>query len=157
MPNFITLQKMNLTMKFIIYITVMLFSSTTFSQISIDQEIKGKVAGLTIFSQGGAPGTPSYIRIRGSGSFLGGNRPLFVLDGVPLQDHFIGANARFPGLDLLSSINPTEIESVTVLKNAKDVAPYGVRGTNGVIVINTKRINEGPTLRDLLEELNLIN
>ena len=58
---------------------------------------------------------------------------------------------------MLSLINTMDIHSVTVLKDASDVAPYGVKGTNGVIVINTKRAIEGPTLRDLLEELNLID
>ena len=149
---------MNLTMKFTTFTAVMLTSLTTFSQISIDQALKGRVAGLTVFSQGGTPGTPSYIRIRGNGSLLGGNRPLFVLDGVPLQDHFVGANSRFPGLDLLSLINTLDVESVTVLKNAKDVAPYGVRGTNGVIVIITKKgLKQGPTLRDLLVDMEIIN
>ena len=148
---------MNLTMKFIIFTVLMLTSSITFSQLSIDQELKGRVAGVTVFSQGGTPGTPSYIRIRGNGSLLGGNRPLFVLDGVPLEDHFVGANARFPGLDLLSLINTLDIESVAVLKNAKDVAPYGVRGTNGVIVIITKKgVKKGPTLRDLLVDMEII-
>jgi len=135
----------------------MLTSCTIFSQISVDQALKGRVAGLTVFSQSGTPGTPSYIRIRGNGSLLGGNRPLFILDGVPYEDFIIGANSRFPGLDLLSLINTLDVESVTVLKNAKDVAPYGVRGTNGVIVITTKKgLKQGPTLRDLLVDMEII-
>ena len=148
---------MNLRLKFTIFAAALIISLNTFSQISIDQELKGRVAGLTVFSQGGSPGTPSYIRIRGNGSLLGGNRPLFILDGAPLEDQFIGANPRFPGLDLLSLINTLDIESVAVLKNAKDVAPYGVRGTNGVIVINTKKgVRQGPTLRDLLIDMEIL-
>ena len=135
----------------------MLTSCTIFSQISVDQALKGRVAGLTVFSQSGTPGAPSYIRIRGNGSLLGGNRPLFILDGVPYEDFIIGANSRFPGLDLLSLINTLDVESVTVLKNAKDVAPYGVRGTNGVIVITTKKgLKQGPTLRDLLVDMEIL-
>ena len=60
----------------------MLTSSITFSQLSIDQELKGRVAGLTVFSQGGTPGTPSYIRIRGNGSLLGGNTILILSNKV---------------------------------------------------------------------------
>ena len=148
---------MNLTMKFIIFVTVMLISSFTFSQISVDEALKGKVAGLTIFSQSGRAGTPSYIRIRGNGSIMGNNRPLFVVDGVPYENYVVGKNARFEGLDMLSMINTLDIESVTVLKNAKDVAPYGVKGTNGVIVITTKKgVKQGPTLRDLLVDMEII-
>ena len=127
------------------------------SQSTVDQALKGRVAGLSIFSVAGAPGTPSEIRIRGAGSFLSNNSPLIVIDGVPYENYAIGENDKFPGLDLLSLINTMDIHSVTVLKDASDVAPYGVKGTNGVIVINTKRAIEGPTLRDLLEELNLID
>ena len=101
--------------------------------------MKGKVAGLTIFSQSGNPGAPSYIRIRGNGSILGNNTPLFVVDGIPYENYTIGANPRFPGFDMLSFINTLDVESIHVLKNAKDVAPYGVKGSNGVIVITTKR------------------
>ena len=148
---------MNSTLKFTILIFLMLTSCTIFSQISVDQALKGRVAGLTVFSQSGTPGAPSYIRIRGNGSLLGGNRPLFILDGVPYEDFIIGANSRFPGLDLLSLINTLDVESVTVLKNAKDVAPYGVRGTNGVIVITTKKgLKQGPTLRDLLVDMEIL-
>ena len=127
------------------------------SQSTVDQALKGRVAGLSIISVSGSPGTPSEIRIRGAGSFLSNNSPLIVIDGVPYENYAIGENDKFPGLDLLSLINTMDVHSVTVLKDASDVAPYGVKGTNGVIVINTKRAIEGPTLRDLLEELNLIN
>ena len=101
----------------------LLFIQISFSQISIDQELKGKVAGLTFFSQSGTPGTPSYIRIRGNGSLIGNNAPLFILDGVPYENFNIGENSRFPGLNMLSLINTLDVHSVAVLKNAKDVAP----------------------------------
>ena len=118
--------------------------------------MKGKVAGLTIFSQSGDPGSPSYIRIRGNGSILGNNAPLFVVDGVPYENYTIGANPRFPGFDMLSFINTLDVESIHVLKNAKDVAPYGVKGSNGVIVITTKKGARGPTLKDVLMDMDLI-
>ena len=124
-------------MKFIKLLLVLVFVNS-YSQHSFDQQIKGKVAGLNIYSQSSFPGTPSRIFIRGQGSFFGSNSPLIVLDGIPYENIPVGANGRFPGLDMLSFINTSDIESVKVLKSAKDVAPYGVRGTNGVIVITTK-------------------
>ena len=136
----------------------LLFIQISFSQISIDQELKGKVAGLTDFSQSGTPGTPSYIRIRGNGSLIGNNAPLFILDGVPYENFNIGENSRFPGLNMLSLINTLDVHSVAVLKNAKDVAASGVRGSNGVIVITTKKgLKPGPTLKDLLLKMDIID
>ena len=74
------------------------FSFFSFSQISIDRLNEVKVAGLTIFLNQVTPGTPSYIRIRGNGSILGNNSPLFIVDGIPYENFNIGANPRFPGL-----------------------------------------------------------
>tara|TARA_B100000575_G_scaffold44627_1_gene31911 strand:+ start:1003 stop:1449 length:447 start_codon:yes stop_codon:yes gene_type:complete len=138
-----------------IYILI-LFSFFSFSQNSIEDAMKGKVAGLTIFSQSGDPGSPSYIRIRGNGSIMGNNAPLFVVDGIPYENYTIGANPRFPGFDMLSFINTLDVESIHVLKNAKDVAPYGVKGSNGVIVVTTKKGTRGATLKDVLIEMDLV-
>ncbi len=135
-----------------------LFTSLSFSQIFIDNEIKGKVAGLTVLTQSGSPGAPSYIRIRGNGSLIGNNAPLIILDGVPYDNTPLGANPKFPGLDMLALINGSEVYSVTVLKNAIDVASYGVKGSNGVIIITTLRgLKKGPTLEDLLIDMNLLD
>ena len=119
-------------------IILILGSFFSFSQNSFDKQIKGEVAGLNIYSKSSLPGTPSNIIIRGPGSLIGNNSPLIVLDGIPYENIPIGANGRFPGLDMLSFINPNDIESVKVLKNAKDISPYGFRGSNGVILITTK-------------------
>ena len=118
---------------------LMCFSFFSFSQNSFDKQIKGEVAGLNIYSQSSFPGTPSQISIRGQGSFFGNNSPLIVLDDIPYENFPVGANGRFPGLDMLSFINPNDIESIKVLKNAKDTSPYGFRGSNGVILIYTKK------------------
>ena len=135
-----------------------LFTSLSFSQIFIDNEIKGKVAGLTVLTQSGSPGAPSYIRIRGNGSLIGNNAPLIILDGVPYDNTPLGANPKFPGLDMLALINGSEVFSVTVLKNAIDVASYGVKGSNGVIIITTQRgLKKGPTLEDLLIDMNILD
>ena len=112
---------------------------------------------MTVLTQSGTPGAPSYIRIRGNGSLIGNNAPLIIVDGVPYDNTPIGANPKFPGLDMLALINGSEVYSVTVLKNAIDVAPYGVKGSNGVIIITTQRgLKKGPTLEDLLYDMKIL-
>jgi TonB-dependent starch-binding outer membrane protein SusC len=99
-----------------------------------DQLIQGKLAGVQITSNGGAPGSGSQIRIRGGSSLSASNDPLIVIDGVPLD------NAEIKGSsNLLSFINPSDIESFNVLKDASATAIYGSRASNGVIIITTKK------------------
>jgi iron complex outermembrane receptor protein len=94
----------------------------------------GKTAGVTITSINGAPGSGSTIRIRGGSSLSASNNPLIVVDGVPLDDE--GPSGMSNGL---STINPNDIESITVLKDASATAIYGSRASNGVMIITTKR------------------
>ena len=103
-----------------------------------EQLIQGKVAGVAITSNGGAPGAGSTIRIRGGASINGTSDPLFVIDGVPLSNDGI-AGAANP----LSLINPNDIESFSILKDASAAAIYGNRGSNGVIIITTKKGQSG--------------
>lgn len=103
-----------------------------------EQLIAGKVAGVSVISNSGAPGAGSTIRIRGGASVNGSNDPLIVLDGVPLNPSSI-AGAANP-LDL---INPNNIERVDVLKDASAAAIYGNRASNGVILITTKKGQRG--------------
>ncbi|MBO9204274.1 MULTISPECIES: SusC/RagA family TonB-linked outer membrane protein [Niastella] len=103
-----------------------------------EQLIAGKVAGVSVISNSGAPGAGSTIRIRGGASINGSNDPLIVLDGVPLNPSSI-AGAANP-LDL---INPNDIERVDVLKDASAAAIYGNRASNGVILITTKKGQRG--------------
>jgi len=103
-----------------------------------EQLIQGKVPGVSIISNSGAPGAGSTIRIRGGASINGSNDPLIVIDGVPLSNGGI-AGAANP-LDL---INPADIESFTVLKDASAAAIYGNRASNGVILITTKKGQSG--------------
>jgi iron complex outermembrane receptor protein len=101
---------------------------------SADQLIQGKVAGVTIIPGGGQPGSSGTIRIRGGASLNASNNPLYVIDGIPLSGEGIsGAPSQ------LSLINPNEIESFTVLKDANATAIYGSRASNGVILITTKK------------------
>lgn len=106
--------------------------------VSPDQMLTGKVAGVQITSDGGAPGGGSKIRIRGGSSLNASNDPLFIIDGVPVDKDGI-AGIRNP----LNTINPNDIESYTILKDASATAIYGSRASNGVIIITTKKGSDG--------------
>ena len=112
-----------------------LITSDDFNQGSVlspEQLISGKLAGVSVTSGSGAPGDGQAIRIRGLGSLSLTNSPLIVVDGVPLNDGGVGGSRN-----ALNSINPADIESMTVLKDASATAIYGSRGANGVILIST--------------------
>ncbi|MGI4834567.1 MAG: SusC/RagA family TonB-linked outer membrane protein [Janthinobacterium lividum] len=98
-----------------------------------EQLVQGKVAGVQITTAGGAPGASTQILIRGGSSLNASNSPLIVIDGVPVTNDGL-AGASNP----LSLINPNDIESITVLKDASSTAIYGVRASNGVILVTTK-------------------
>ena len=108
---------------------------------SPDAALQGRVAGLRVVSQSGTPGSPTSIRIRGEGSITGNNSPIFVIDGVPVVNG--SYSPLLTDLGVLSMINPNDIENITVLKDASATAPYGARGSNGVIVITTKSGSAG--------------
>src|SRR5437763_3343115 len=103
-----------------------------------EQLIAGKVAGVQVTSNGGAPGSGSTIRIRGGASLNASNDPLIVIDGVPVDFGGISGAAN-----ALSLINPNDIESFAVLKDASATAIYGARASNGVIIITTKKGKSG--------------
>jgi TonB-linked SusC/RagA family outer membrane protein len=94
----------------------------------------GKVAGVQITSAGGAPGSSSTIRIRGGSSMTASNDPLIVIDGFPVDNGNVAGSPN-----ILASINPNDIESFTVLKDASATAIYGSRASNGVIIVTTKK------------------
>ncbi len=106
---------------------------------SPEQLINGKVAGVQIMSNSGSATGGSTIRIRGGASLNASNDPLIVLDGVPLESGGISGNSS----NFLSMINPSDIESMTVLKDASSTAIYGSRASNGVIIITTKKGSDG--------------
>lgn len=108
------------------------------SVTSPEQLIQGKVAGVSITSNSGAPGSGSTIRIRGGASLNGSNDPLIVIDGVPLSNDGIAGVAN-----PLDMINPNDIESFSILKDASSAAIYGNRASNGVILITTKKGKAG--------------
>ncbi len=104
--------------------------------------IAGKVAGVQIISDGGAPGSSSQIRIRGGSSLSASNDPLIVIDGIPLSNDG-GSGTR----SALNNINPGDIETFTILKDASATAIYGSRASNGVIIITTKTGKVGAPLK----------
>ena len=106
---------------------------------SPEQLINGKVSGVQIMSNSGSASAGSTIRVRGGASLNASNDPLIVLDGVPLEQGGISGNSS----NFLSMINPADIESMTVLKDASSTAIYGSRASNGVIIITTKKGQQG--------------
>ena len=110
-----------------------------------DQLFNGKIAGIQVTPTGGQPGANSVIAIRGVGTIAGNTNPLYVVDGFPLDDTNPLPNAltfdplgQTPDRSPLTFINPNDIESITVLKDASATAIYGSRASNGVVVITTK-------------------
>lgn len=116
---------------------VALIDSKAFNKgvVTSPQELLlGKIAGVNITTNSGAPGNASTIRIRGGSSLSASNDPLIVIDGVPISNTSLGGSPN-----ILSTINPNDIETFTVLKDASATAIYGLRASNGVIIITTKR------------------
>lgn len=118
---------------------------------SPEQLIIGKVPGVSIISNSGAPGAGSTIRIRGGSSLRASNDPMIVIDGVPLENSGISGSPNS-----LSMVNPNDIESFTILKDASATAIYGTRASNGVILITTKK-GTGGKLRVNFSTVNSIS
>jgi TonB-dependent starch-binding outer membrane protein SusC len=115
-----------------------------------EQLLQGKVSGVQIVSNNGEPGAGSQIKIRGASSIRSGQQPLYVVDGIPFDESTTspdGINGSAlggaPATSPLTSINPNDIESIDILKDASAAAIYGSRGANGVIIITTKKGKEG--------------
>jgi TonB-dependent SusC/RagA subfamily outer membrane receptor len=108
------------------------------------QLLQGQVAGVQMTNMSGVLGSAAAIRVRGPSSINAGGNPLFVIDGVPLNDRdYSAAQGAGAGLNPLNDINPNDIASMTVLKDAGATAIYGSRGANGVILITTKKGKAG--------------
>lgn len=102
----------------------------------------GKSAGVVITTDGGAPGSGATIRVRGGSSLNASNDPLIIIDGVPIDNHNVSGSSNF-----LSFVNPNDIETFTVLKDASATAIYGSRASNGVILITTKKGKVGNPMK----------
>ncbi len=113
--------------------------------VSPDQLIAGKIAGVQVTPNSGEPGSGGTVRIRGGTSINASNDPLYVVDGIPLD---VGGSAQVSGArNPLNFINPNDIETFTVLKDASAAAIYGSRAANGVIIITTKRAKAGDAVK----------
>lgn len=118
---------------------------------SVDQMLAGQIAGVAVTTLGGGPGAAPKIRIRGTVSLNGGQDPLWVLDGLPLEGTDLPKNITDKdNIDQLrnlpiAGLNPDDIADITILKDAAATAIYGARAANGVIVITTKKGKKGPT------------
>lgn len=119
-------------------------------ETNVANSLKGKVAGVFVSASATGPGGSSYVNIRGASSFQGDNQPLYVIDGVPIDNQTIGSpdlgNARGTSRDYgdgIGNISPDDIENITVLKGPNGAALYGARGANGVILITTKKGKAG--------------
>jgi TonB-linked SusC/RagA family outer membrane protein len=128
-------------------------------QVNIDQMLQGKAAGVSVTSNSGQPGSAVSIRVRGTTSITGTNEPLYIIDGVPVSgdatgratsgrpisgnDFSANGGAGNNAVSPLSMINPNDVESIDVLKDASATAIYGSRGANGVIIITTKSGKKG--------------
>lgn len=121
-------------------------SLNTIGITSIDQALQGQMAGLTVINSGTAPGAAPKVRIRGTATIIGNAEPLWVLDGVILENSIPVTSAELNSPDFMNTFNsaiggvsPNDIESITVLKDASATAIYGTRAANGVIVVTTKK------------------
>ena len=111
--------------------------------VSFQQMLEGAAPGVSVNTGSGIPGSSTSIRIRGMGSFNASNSPLYVVDGVPVLSGNIGASGSDSGLDVMSTLNTSDIESITVIKDAAAASLYGSRAANGVVLITTKKGKTG--------------
>jgi len=126
------------------------------------QSLSGQVSGVQITQSQGAPGMAPSIKVRGASSINAGTTPLYVIDGIPLEDNTIrsgdgsssSSNLEF-NRNPLNNINPNDIESIEVLKDASSAAIYGSRGANGVVIISTKQGKAGKTKIDASYEYGI--
>ncbi len=135
--------------------------------VGVDQALQGQAAGVQVSQSSGTPGGGISIRIRGNTSISASNRPLFIVDGVPVLDGPVSGRG-FGGQqdNTLAIVNPNDIESIDVLKDASAKAIYGSRGANGVVIITTKRGRNNKTtitadvqrgITDIIKRPSLLN
>ncbi|MFI5133361.1 MAG: SusC/RagA family TonB-linked outer membrane protein [Chitinophagales bacterium] len=118
---------------------------------SVDQILQGKAAGVQSVTSSGQPGANQTVRIRGIGSFSASSQPLYVIDGIQINT---GDLSRLNTTsNVLASLNPDDIESISILKDAAAVSIYGARGANGVIIVTTKKGKAGKTQMNFTAEL----
>lgn len=110
---------------------------------NVSQMLQGVAPGISVSSSANQPGNTSEIRIRGMGSFNASNNPLYVIDGVPVSSGDVSTLGSDGGFDIMSTINPSDIENISIIKDAAAASLYGSRAANGVILITTKKGKSG--------------
>lgn len=113
--------------------------------VSVNEMLQGAAPGVTLQTTSGQPGSATVLNVRGMGSFNASSSPLYVIDGVPVISGDVSALGTDAGLDVMATLNPSDIESLTVIKDAAAASLYGSRAANGVIIITTKKGSEGKT------------
>ena len=116
------------------------FATKAAPTVTLSSGLQGKAAGVHVIDNSGMPGVGARVRIRGNGSINANSEPLYVIDGLPAEQ---GSNSTDPKSNPLMSVDPSEIESIDVLKDASATAIYGARGANGVVLITTRRGQTG--------------
>jgi TonB-dependent SusC/RagA subfamily outer membrane receptor len=115
------------------------------ANLNVEQSLLGRAAGVQVYQKSGEPGSAMSVKIRGASSITAGNDPLYVVDGMPVNNltPVAGSSAGFVATpnprNPLNSLNPADIESIEILKDASATAIYGSRGSNGVVIITTKK------------------
>ena len=114
---------------------------------SVDGILQGQTAGVQVVQNSGTPGGAMSVRVRGTTSISGSGQPLYIIDGIPVTTgDYAQVGYEGQGINALSDLNPSEIESVSVLKDASAAALYGARASNGIVLITTKRGKTGKSL-----------
>ena len=136
---------------------------------SLDQGLQGRAAGVVVLNTSGQPGGSTSIRIRGTSSINGNNEPLYVIDGIPVisdAGSLSTGTLKNPSLNPLTNINPSDIESIEILKDASATSIYGARGANGVVLVTTKQGKGGKpkisvgaryTLQQVSKQMDMLN
>jgi TonB-linked SusC/RagA family outer membrane protein len=115
------------------------------NQSSMVNGLQGKVSGVTVVNSGGAPGSSAIIMIRGGSSITGNNQPLFIVDGLPI-DNSTSSSLEVASANRASDINPDDIESISVLKGPAAAALYGIQAAEGAVIITTKKGKDGASV-----------
>jgi TonB-linked SusC/RagA family outer membrane protein len=134
---------------------------------SVDGLLQGQVAGVQVLQNSGTPGGEMSVRIRGLSSISGSNQPLYIIDGIPITTgDFAQIGYSGQGSSALSDINPSDIESISILKDASATAIYGARASNGIVLITTKRgkaqaskvnVNISSGIQQVWNKLDMLN
>ncbi|PLX06320.1 MAG: hypothetical protein C0596_17770 [Marinilabiliales bacterium] len=112
---------------------------------SLESSMQGRAAGVQVTTSNGMAGSSINVKVRGTNSISAGSQPLYVIDGIPVSSGDFSANNTGSGFNALSDLNPNDIESIQILKDAAAASIYGSRGANGVVLITTKKGSAGKT------------